>query len=46
MPDIFELATRFRRAIESAHSKGVFRNDIRFNDFPTGSCGDESYLLA
>lgn len=46
MPDIYKLAGQFRRAIESAHSKGLFVHDIGFDDFPTGSCGDTCYLLA
>lgn len=46
MTDIYELASRFRKAIESAHDKGLFARDIGFDDFPTGSCGDTCYLLA
>ena len=40
------LATKYRAAIEVAHSNGLFVHDIGFDDFPTGSCGDASYLLA
>ena len=43
---IKELAIRFRKAIESAHQKGLFSHDIALDDFPTGTCGDVSYLLA
>ena len=40
------LAIKYRAAIEVAHSNGLFVHDIGFDDFPTGSCGDVSYLLA
>lgn len=40
------LASRYRVAIEAAHSNDLFVHDIGFDDFPTGSCGDASYLLA
>lgn len=40
------LAIKYRTAIEVAQSNGLFVHDIGFDDFPTGSCGDASYLLA
>lgn len=40
------LAIKYRAAIEIACNKGLFLRDIGFDDFPTGSCGDASYLLA
>ena len=43
---IKQLAIKFRKAIEIAHQKGLFSYDIALDDFPTGSCGDVSYLLA
>lgn len=43
---IKQLAIKFRKAIEIAHQKGLFTHDIALDDFPTGSCGDVSYLLA
>lgn len=43
---IKQLAIKFRKAIEIAHQKGLFSHDIALDDFPTGSCGDVSYLLA
>lgn len=46
MQDIYKLAVRFRKAVESAHDKGLFAHDTGLDDFPTGSCGDICYLLA
>lgn len=43
---IFELANKFRNAIEIARDKGCFRHDISFHKFPLGCCGDASDLLA
>lgn len=43
---IKQLAIKFRKAIEIAHQKGLFSHDIALDDFPTGNCGDVSYLLA
>ena len=40
------LANKYRDAIEAARSNGLFVHDIGFDDFPTGSCGDASYMLA
>jgi hypothetical protein len=40
---ITELATRFREAIESSDKKKL---PIAFQNFPRGSCGDASLLLA
>lgn len=50
MPDlkdrIFQLACAFRDAISRSKEKGMFKHDWAFDDFPLGSCGDASYLLA
>ena len=46
MTYLYELASQFRKAIESAHAKGHFTHDNRFDDFPVGCCGDTCYLLA
>lgn len=43
---IKSLSIKYRTAIEIAHNNGLFLHDIGFDDFPTGSCGDASYLLA
>ena len=43
---IKRLVERYRRAIETAHRKGLFIHDIALDNFPRGSCGDVSYLLA
>ena len=43
---IEQLAEKYRIAIENAHKKGLFIQDIGLDDFPTGSCGDVCYLLA
>ena len=43
---IKELAKRFRDAIESAKHDHAFDNRSCFTSFPTGCCGDTSYLLA
>lgn len=43
---IKRLVERYRKAIETAHRKGLFIHDIALDDFPRGSCGDVSYLLA
>ena len=40
------LATKFRNAVEFAHSKGLFDFDDSLDDFPTGCCGIVSNLLA
>lgn len=43
---IKQLALQFRQAIDAAYRAHEFRNDFRFRKFPTGCCGDTSYLLA
>ena len=43
---IKRLVERYRKAIETAHRKGLFIHDIALDNFPRGSCGDVSYLLA
>ena len=43
---IRRYAEKYRAAIEAAHDDGVFVHDTSFDDFPTGSCGAASYLLA
>lgn len=43
---IKKLAIKYRSAIEAAHNDRLFANDIGFDDFPTGSCGDTCYLLS
>ena len=43
---IEQLVRGFRAAIEVAHNRGFFSNDICFKVFPKGCCGDTSYLLA
>lgn len=43
---IKRLVERYRKAIEIAHRKGLFIHDIALDDYPRGSCGDVSYLLA
>lgn len=43
---IRQLAIKYRSAIEAAHKDRLFVNDIGFDDFPTGSCGDTCYLLS
>ena len=43
---IKQLAEEYRAAIVSAHDEGLFFHDIGLDNFPTGSCGDVSYLLA
>lgn len=40
------VAINYREAIEVARSKGLLVRDSGFCNFPTGSCGDASYLLA
>lgn len=40
------LARQFRYAIEHAKRDGCFVDDISFNKFPRGCCGDASELLA
>ena len=46
MSDISCISTQFRKAIESALLEGEFDNDITFNTFPRGCCGDASTLLS
>lgn len=43
---VFQLSNSFRLAIERSKEKGIFMHDLSFDDFPIGSCGDASYLLA
>lgn len=43
---IKKLAQRFRQAIDAAHRDHEFVDDFRFKNFPSGCCGDTSYLLA
>lgn len=43
---IEQLVRDFRIAVDTAHSRGLFANDIRLKNFPKGCCGDASYLLA
>ena len=44
--EIKQLAEKYRKAIESAHKKGLFVNELGFENFPRGSCGETCYLLA
>ena len=46
MRKIVQLATEFRKAIDSAFEAGEFDCDIIFRSFPQGCCGDASDLLA
>lgn len=46
MNNIDMLASKFRKAIDSAISAGEFQNDFSFSHFPRGCCGDTSDLLA
>lgn len=43
---IKRLVGRYRKAMETAHRKGLFIHDIALDNFPRGSFGDVSYLLA
>lgn len=43
---IFQLACKYRTAIDEAFNNGEFRNLRPFNNFPYGCCGETSYLLA
>ena len=43
LDNLTELATRFRQLIENADREKL---TIQFENFPTGSCGDASTLLA
>lgn len=43
---IEQLAHKFQQAIDTAYRANEFRDDFRFKVFPTGCCGDTSYLLA
>ena len=43
---IKQLAQKFRQAIEAARYDRDFVDDHCFKDFPSGCCGDTSYLLA
>lgn len=43
---IKQLAEEYRAAIVSVNDEGLFVHDIGLDNFPTGSCGDVSYLLA
>ena len=44
--DIRVRCVLFRKAMEYAHRHGFFNNDISLRDFPDGSCGSASYMLA
>lgn len=44
--DIETLTNNFRIAIEQVHSKGEFREDFCFVNYPRGCCGNTSHLLA
>ena len=44
--DIYRLAKTFKDAAVSARDAGLFRNDICFQSFPRGCCGDTCDLLA
>ena len=44
--DIKCLSTNFRQAIETARDNGDFSEDLCFDHFPRGCCGDTCYLLA
>lgn len=46
MDKIYELAKKFRNAIEDAKEEGEFVKDIRFRQFPSGCCDDSCDLLA
>ena len=43
---IEQLVRKFRQAIDAAYRAHEFRDDLHFKKFPTGCCGDASYLLA
>jgi len=43
---VYQLAKKFRDAMERAKEAGVFNRTISFDDFPNGSCGDTCYLLS
>jgi hypothetical protein len=43
---IEQLAHKFRHAIDAAYRAHEFMEDFCFKKFPTGCCGDTSYLLA
>lgn len=43
---ILELVANYRAAVELARDSGALGDDIVFGGFPTGCCGDTSYLLA
>ena len=46
MDRIYRLAHEFRVAMNRANDAGLFKQIMRFEDFPRGSCGDTCYLLA
>lgn len=43
---IYQLACRFKRAIEEARDSGCFSKDLVFGDFPHACCGDTCCLFA
>jgi hypothetical protein len=46
MDKIYELAKKYRNAIEEAKEEGEFIKDVRFCQFPSGCCDDACDLLA
>lgn len=46
MDRIYRLAHEFRVAMNRANDAGLFKQIMRFEDFPRGSCGETCYLLA
>ena len=46
MDKIYELAKKYRNAIEEAKEEGEFIKDVRFCQFPLGCCDDACDLLA
>ncbi len=43
--ELLKIVSEFRQAIDKAMSKGEFEEDICFNNFPIGCCGDTADLL-
>jgi hypothetical protein len=46
MENVEQLAIKFRDAIDLAKRNDEFANDVTFEKFPLGCCGDASDLLA
>lgn len=43
--DIYDLACKFRKAMDLAYTNGKFSNNIELQRFPRGSCGIASCFL-